>query len=106
MLSYIADITVGKKTGTVKSRETWTVFTTKESSPSGRWDQEKNSAKGAKVNISFYYIPTINTVDFTLVFYNEIRPTDFTTNKIYSCITSSVCKSVSIHTRKVVLLIC
>ena len=41
----------------------------------------------------FYYIPTINTADFTSLFYCRICPT----NKICSRITWYVCKSVCIH---------
>ena len=55
-----------------------------------------------------YYVPTTNTADFTLYYTctNKFAPADFTTNKICSRITSSVCKSVYIHTHIAVTLIC
>ena len=55
--------------------------------------------------ILFYYIPTINTANFIQLFTIKSAPTDFTTNKICSYITSSICKSVCIHMLNAVTLI-
>ena len=51
-----------------------------------------------------YYIPTINTANFTQLFYYQVRLDRFL--RICSCITLCICKSLCIHMRNSVTLVC